>query len=81
MKEKIQETLDEIRPVLQADGGDVELVDVDEGVVSVKLTGACAGLRCASADSRHGEIVYIKQCKVKSVRWNSARIPEGSDRQ
>lgn len=42
MKERVQEVLDLIRPALQADGGDVELVDVsDEGVVSVKLTGAC----------------------------------------
>lgn len=42
MKERVAEVLDLIRPALQADGGDVELVDVsDEGVVSVKLTGAC----------------------------------------
>lgn len=42
MKEKVQEALNLIRPALQADGGDVELVDVsDDGVVSVRLTGAC----------------------------------------
>lgn len=42
MKERVEEVLDQIRPMLQADGGDVELVDVSEnGVVSVKLTGAC----------------------------------------
>ena len=42
MKERVTEILDLIRPALQADGGDVELVDVTEdGVVSVKLTGAC----------------------------------------
>jgi Fe-S cluster biogenesis protein NfuA len=42
MKEKVQEVLNLIRPALQADGGDVELVDVtDDGIVSVKLTGAC----------------------------------------
>ena len=42
MKEQVQEVLELIRPALQADGGDVELVDVsDEGIVSVKLTGAC----------------------------------------
>ena len=42
MKEQVQEVLKLIRPALQADGGDVELVDVtDDGVVSVKLTGAC----------------------------------------
>ena len=45
MKEKVAEVIDEIRPALQADGGDVELVDVDEdaGVVKVRLTGACRG--------------------------------------
>ncbi|MCW8860247.1 MAG: NifU family protein [Deltaproteobacteria bacterium] len=42
MKERVAEVLELIRPALQADGGDVELVDVsDEGIVSVKLTGAC----------------------------------------
>ncbi len=44
MKDKVEKVLDEIRPGLQTDGGDVELVDVTEdGVVKVKLTGACAG--------------------------------------
>ena len=42
MKQKVQEALDLVRPALQADGGDVELVDVtDDGIVSVRLTGAC----------------------------------------
>ncbi len=42
MKERVEEVLNLIRPMLQADGGDVELVDVsDDGIVSVKLTGAC----------------------------------------
>ena len=44
MKEKVEKALAEIRPGLQADGGDVELVEVtDDGIVKVKLTGACAG--------------------------------------
>ena len=44
MKEKVEAALGKIRPALQADGGDVELLDVTEdGVVKVKLTGACAG--------------------------------------
>ena len=42
-KEKVQAVLEQIRPALQADGGDIELVDVKKGVVSVKLTGHCAG--------------------------------------
>jgi Fe-S cluster biogenesis protein NfuA len=40
-KDKVQVVLNKIRPSLQADGGDVELVDVEDGKVSVKLTGAC----------------------------------------
>jgi len=44
LKDKVQKSLDTVRPALRADGGDVELVDVSEdGVVSVKLTGACRG--------------------------------------
>jgi Fe-S cluster biogenesis protein NfuA len=42
MKERVQEVLNQVRPALQADGGDCELVDVsEEGIVSVRLTGAC----------------------------------------
>lgn len=44
MKERVEKALDAIRPVLQADGGDVELVDLTEdGVVTVRLTGTCSG--------------------------------------
>jgi len=43
MKEKVEAALNKIRPSLMADGGNVELVGVDDGVVKVKLTGACGG--------------------------------------
>jgi len=45
MKEKVREVIEQVRPALQADGGDVELVEVDEenGIVKVRLTGACRG--------------------------------------
>lgn len=43
MREKVEAALEIIRPSLQADGGDVELVDVSDGTVKVRLTGACAG--------------------------------------
>ena len=48
MKEKVEESLRHIRPLLQADGGDVELVEISDGVVKLKLTGACGG--CAMAN-------------------------------
>ena len=43
MREKVEAVINEIRPLLQADGGDIELVDVEDGVVKVRLHGACAG--------------------------------------
>ena len=43
MKEEVEKVLEEIRPSLQADGGDIELVDVEDGVVKVRLKGSCAG--------------------------------------
>lgn len=43
MKDKVEEVLNKIRPSLVADGGNVELVDVVDGIVKVKLVGACAG--------------------------------------
>ena len=43
IKEQVEQALGDIRPALQADGGDIELVDVKDGVVQVRLQGACAG--------------------------------------
>jgi len=43
MREKVEEVLNRIRPSLEADGGNVELVEVNNGIVKVTLTGACAG--------------------------------------
>ncbi len=43
MKEDVEKVLNEIRPALQADGGDVELVDVIDGTVKVRLKGTCSG--------------------------------------
>jgi Fe-S cluster biogenesis protein NfuA len=43
MMDKVQKVIDEVRPNLQADGGDIELVGVEDGVVKVQLKGACAG--------------------------------------
>jgi len=55
MKEKVQEALNKIRPALQADGGDCELVDVsNDGVVKVRLTGACNGCPMATMTLKMG---------------------------
>jgi len=61
MREKVEEVLAEVRPALLADGGDVELVDVKDGVVSVKLTGACAGCPMSSMTLKSGIERVIKE--------------------
>jgi Fe-S cluster biogenesis protein NfuA len=55
MKEQVEKALEKIRPALQADGGDVERVDVTEnGVVQVRLRGACAGCPMATLTLKNG---------------------------
>jgi Fe-S cluster biogenesis protein NfuA len=61
MKEQVQSVLDKIRPVLQKDGGDVELVDVKDGVVSVRLTGACKGCPMSQMTLKNGIEKYLKK--------------------
>jgi len=70
MKEKVQEIINEIRPNLQADGGDVELVDVsDDGIVKVRLVGACAGCPMSQMTLKSGIEKYLKKMipEVKTV--------------
>ena len=69
MREKVEAALAQIRPALQADGGDVELVEVNEGVVKLKLKGACSGCPMATMTLRHGiEQVLKRQIpEVKEV--------------
>ena len=54
MKERVEQILSLIRPQLMADGGDVELVDVNDGVVTVRLTGACGGCPMATMTLKGG---------------------------
>jgi Fe-S cluster biogenesis protein NfuA len=61
MREKVEEVLNKIRPALKADGGDVELVDVKEGIVSVKLTGHCAGCPMSSMTLKNGIERILKE--------------------
>jgi Fe-S cluster biogenesis protein NfuA len=70
MEEKVRLALDEVRPGLQADGGDVELVEVtDDGIVKVKLKGACAGCPMSQMTLKQGIEKYLmeKIPEVKSV--------------
>ena len=61
MKEKIEEALNQIRPSLQADGGDVELVSVENGVAKVRLKGACQGCPMASVTMSQGIEKILKE--------------------
>ena len=62
MWEKVQAILDEIRPSLNADGGDIQLISVKEGgVVEVKLTGACQGCPMAVMTLKMGVERLLKE--------------------
>ena len=61
MQNKVEATLDKIRPALQADGGDVELVEVADGIVKLKLKGACGGCPMASMTLKHGIEKILKE--------------------
>jgi Fe-S cluster biogenesis protein NfuA len=67
VKEQIEEVLKEIRPTLQADGGDVELVGVDDGVVKVRLKGACGGCPMASMTLKNG-IERVLKARIPEVK-------------
>ncbi len=70
MKEKVEQALAKVRPALQADGGDVELVEVGEdGVVKVRLKGACGGCPMSQLTLKMGiERILKKEVpEVKSV--------------
>ncbi len=71
MREKVEAVIGRIRPSLQADGGDVELVDVTEdGIVKVRLKGACAGCPMSKMTLKNGIERILKQeiAEVKSVQ-------------
>jgi Fe-S cluster biogenesis protein NfuA len=65
MREEVQQVIDRLRPVIQADGGDLELVNVsDDGVVTLKVRGSCTGCGSAAATLRNG-----------IERWIRTRVP------
>jgi Fe-S cluster biogenesis protein NfuA len=61
VKPEVEKVLDSIRPYLQADGGDVELVAVDGGVVKVRLLGACGGCPMATMTLKGGIEAALKE--------------------
>jgi len=69
MRDNVEKALEKIRPALRADGGDIELIDVVDGVVKVKLTGACGGCPMSQMTLKMGVERILKQQvpEVKSV--------------
>lgn len=68
VKERVEKALEEIRPRLQADGGDIELLNVENGVVQVKLKGSCAGCPMSTMTLKMGVEQYLKQKIPEVVR-------------
>jgi len=73
MKNKVMKAIEELRPYLQADGGDIELADVDEdkGVVKVRLKGACVGCPMAQSTLQLGVEQFLKK-KIPEIKWVEA---------
>lgn len=69
MKEQVEKILEEIRPNLQADGGDIELVDVVDGIVKVRLKGSCAGCPMSQMTLTFGveKVLKEKLPEIKKV--------------
>jgi Fe-S cluster biogenesis protein NfuA len=68
MREQVSQVIDQLRPVIRADGGDLELVEVsDDGIVTLRLQGSCTGCGSAAATLRSGIERWIRR-KVPGVR-------------
>ena len=72
VEKKVQKALDEIRPNIQADGGDIQLVAVEKGVVKVRLQGHCVGCPMSAMTLKQGVEAHLKRrvpevVKVESV--------------
>ena len=60
-RKEVEAVLAKVRPMLQRDGGDVELLDVEDGVVKVRLVGACHGCPMASLTLKRGIEAKLKE--------------------
>jgi Fe-S cluster biogenesis protein NfuA len=67
LRTEVAKAIEEVRPHLQVDGGDVELIDVTDGVVKVKLKGSCAGCPMSQMTIKWGVENYLKK-KVPGVK-------------
>ena len=68
VKNRVKKALEEIRPNLQADGGDLELIGIEKGIVKVKLKGACAGCPMSTYTLKRGVEQHLKNNVPEIVR-------------
>jgi Fe-S cluster biogenesis protein NfuA len=68
IKEQVEKAIEEVRPNLQADGGDIELVDVENGIAKVKLKGACAGCPMSTMTVKMGVESFLRKKVPQIVR-------------
>jgi len=68
VKDRVEKALEELRPQLQADGGDIELLGVEKGVVKVKMKGACAGCPMSTMTLQLGVENFLKKKIPEVVR-------------
>ena len=77
--ERIEKTINKIRPYIQADGGDVQLIDFQDGIVTVRMLGACAGCMALDATLTDGiqailldEVPEVKEVKLDTPGYDGA---------
>lgn len=75
LKERVEEALDMIRPALQADGGDIELLEIsDDGVVTVRMMGACGGCPMSQMTLQAGVERIVKEQVPEVIRVEAAAL-------
>ncbi len=67
MEQKIRQVLEKVRPALQADGGDVEFIDYQDGIVTVRLKGACGSCPMSTMTLKHGIEARLRE-EIPEVR-------------
>ena len=67
LEQRVNEVIDSVRPYLQGDGGDIDLVSIEDGIVKVRLRGACAGCPMSAMTLKQGVERHIRE-RVPGIR-------------
>lgn len=73
IEKRVQKAIDEIKPRIQADGGDIEVVSIEKGIVKVRLSGACAGCPMSTLTLKQGVEAFVKSKVPEIVRVDAAQ--------